>query len=127
VVKACEAELPRVLGDRSQLTQVFMNMMINAVQSMGERGTLTLATRTSGGRVEVEIRDTGCGIPREHVGQVFDPFFTTKTGGQGTGLGLSIAYGIVTAHRGTIIVDSEPGLGTAFTVRLPAAAVAVQA
>jgi two-component system NtrC family sensor kinase len=127
VVKAWAPDLPRVLGDKSQLTQVFMNMMINAVQSMGERGTLTLATRISGAGVEVEIRDTGCGIPRELVGQIFDPFFSTKSSGQGTGLGLSIAYGIVTAHQGTITVESEPGHGTAFRVRLPGAEVQVEA
>ncbi len=120
VVKTWAPDLPPVLGDKSQLTQVFMNMMINAVQAMGERGTLTIATRAAGDAVEVEIRDTGCGIPAGQVGQVFDPFFTTKASGQGTGLGLSIAYGIVTAHKGTITVESAPGKGSAFTARLPA-------
>ncbi len=120
VVKTWAPGLPPVLGDKSQLTQVFMNMMINAVQAMGERGTLTIVTRAASDAVEVEIRDTGCGIPAVQVGQVFDPFFTTKASGQGTGLGLSIAYGIVTAHKGTITVESVPGKGSVFTARLPA-------
>ncbi len=121
VVKEWAADLPPVSGDKSQLTQVFMNMMINAAQSMGERGTLTIITRSGAGAVEVDIRDTGCGIPQEQAGHVFDPFFTTKASGQGTGLGLSIAYGIVTAHKGSITVESAPRKGTTFTVRLPAA------
>ena len=75
----------------------------------------------SSGRVKVEIRDTGCGIPEEHLGHIYDPFFTTKEAGQGTGLGLSIVHGIVKAHQGDIQVDSRPGEGTSFVLSFPQA------
>jgi two-component system NtrC family sensor kinase len=123
VVRDWAPDLPSVTGDRSQLQQVFLNILMNAVQAMGERGTLTLVTRPSAGGREAEIRiaDTGCGIPPDVIDRIFDPFFTTQQGGKGTGLGLAIAYGIVTRHRGHISVQSEVGHGTVFTIRLPAA------
>lgn len=100
-----------------------MNIFVNAVQAMEEKGTITVATRHDheSACVEASVTDTGCGIPPEKVGQVFDPFFTTKASGQGTGLGLSIAYGIVTSHRGSISVASSPAKGTTFTIRMPLA------
>jgi signal transduction histidine kinase len=113
--------VPRVLGDRVRLRQVFTNLITNAVQAMEGDGTLTLATRTRGGWVEVVVRDTGKGIPPEHLNKIFDPFFTTKGVGKGTGLGLAITYGIVQKHRGLIDVESEVGKGTTFTVRIPSA------
>jgi len=121
VVWNLDPELPRVMADRSQFQQVFMNILMNAVQAMNERGTITLATRhnSSGNSVEVAISDTGHGIPTEDIDRIFDPFFTTKESGYGTGLGLSIAYGIVATHRGTISVQSEPGKGSTFTIRMP--------
>jgi two-component system NtrC family sensor kinase len=119
--KNLEPTLPPVTGERSQLQQVLMNLIINAVQAMGEKGTLTVATGESGeGFVEVQISDTGRGIPADEVDRIFDPFYTTKESGEGTGLGLSIAYGIVTKHGGTITVASEVGKGSTFTIRLPA-------
>jgi two-component system NtrC family sensor kinase len=121
VVQDLDLELPAVIGDRSQLQQVFMNLLINAVQAMDEKGTITVVTRGSGEeRVEVRISDTGHGIPPGQIDKIFDPFFTTKESGCGTGLGLSIVYGIVTTHRGTISVESEAGKGSTFTIRLPA-------
>jgi two-component system, NtrC family, sensor kinase len=121
-----DPELPRVNADRSQFQQVFINILMNAVQAMEERGTLTIATRRDfhPDVAEVSISDTGRGIPPEQIDRIFDPFFTTKESGQGTGLGLSIAYGIVTTHRGTISVRSEVGKGTTFIVRMPVEAVA---
>ncbi len=115
-------ELPKVLANASQLQQVFMNILLNAVQAMNERGEITVSTRSepAAGRVEVSISDTGCGIPPEQVNRVFDPFFTTKESVHGTGLGLSIAYGIVTTHGGTISVQSEVGKGSTFTISMPA-------
>jgi signal transduction histidine kinase len=115
--------VPSIAADRSQIQQVFMNLLMNAAQAMDERGTLTIATRFDGAadKVEIAISDTGCGIPPEQIDRIFDPFFTTKASGQGTGLGLSITYGIVTTHGGTIAVDSRPGAGSTFTIRLPAA------
>ncbi|MGD0497236.1 MAG: cache domain-containing protein [Bryobacteraceae bacterium] len=122
VVQELDPELPPVLADRSQFQQVFMNILMNAVQAMDERGKITIVTRHDDARgVEVTISDTGQGIPREQIDRIFDPFFTTKESGKGTGLGLSIAYGIVTTHGGTITVHSEVGKGSAFTISMPAA------
>ncbi len=121
VVCELQPELPPVVADRSQFQQVFMNILMNAVQAMHERGTITIVTRynTDGDSVEVSISDTGQGIPPEQIDRIFDPFFTTKESGHGTGLGLSIAYGIVTTHGGSIAVQSEIGKGTTFTIRMP--------
>ena len=127
VEKNLDPALPRVLGDRSQLQQVFMNLLMNAVQAMEEKGTLKLTSRAaSDGFVEIGIRDTGCGIPPDKLGRIFDPFFTTKPSGKGVGLGLSIAYGIVSKHGGDIRVESEVGKGSTFTVRLPVAPAATE-
>jgi two-component system NtrC family sensor kinase len=122
LMKDWDPHLPPVMADSSQLQQVFMNILMNAVQAMDERGTVTITTRRGRlGTVEAAISDTGRGIPQEVIDRIFDPFFTTKRSGEGTGLGLSIAYGIITKHHGNIQVESEPGKGTTFTVRLPAA------
>ncbi|MBE0660212.1 MAG: cache domain-containing protein [Bryobacteraceae bacterium] len=121
IVKQLEPQLPPVLASRSQFQQVFMNIIMNAVQAMEERGTLTISTnhRPEQELVEVHISDTGKGIPPDQIDRVFDPFFTTKESGRGTGLGLSISYGIVTAHRGTLRVKSDVGRGTTFTMAIP--------
>ena len=123
VVTNYDPELPSVMADKSELQQVVMNILINAVQAMQERGTVTITTRHSTGdnSVEVLISDTGCGMRPDQIDQIFDPFFTTKQSGQGTGLGLSIAYGIITSHRGCISVESEVGKGSTFKIRLPIA------
>ncbi len=128
VVKNWDRQLPPVMADKSQLQQVFMNILMNAVQAMQEKGTITVTTRhnTPANSVELLISDTGCGIPPGRVDQIFDPFFTTKADGQGTGLGLSIAYGIISAHRGSISVESEIGKGSTFIIRLPVAAAATR-
>jgi two-component system, NtrC family, sensor kinase len=112
-------ELPRVECHPNQINQVFMNLIVNACQAMGEQGTLTLSTRAVGEEVEVQIADTGHGIPAERLGSIFDPGFTTKGPTIGTGLGLSIVYQIVSGHGGEILVESEVGNGTTFTLRLP--------
>jgi len=125
VIRDWDPELPAVMADQSQLQQVFMNILMNAVQAMEERGTITVVTRyvASASCVELAISDTGRGIPCEQIDRIFDPFFTSKGSGDGTGLGLSIAYGIVTTHGGTISVQSEVGKGSTFTIRLPVTAV----
>jgi len=121
IVKELDPNLPAVIGDRSQFQQVFMNLLINAVQAMQEKGVITITTRgIPGGDVEVLLSDTGRGIPPDQIDLIFDPFFSTKESGHGTGLGLSIAYGIVSNHRGTITVQSEVDKGTTFTIRVPA-------
>jgi two-component system NtrC family sensor kinase len=116
-------DLPPVEANAEQLMQVFLDLMLNAIDAMDGRGTLTIASRVSPARADevwVEISDTGMGIPREDVAKIFEPFFTTKAPGQGTGLGLSIAYSIVQHHGGRIVVDSQLGSGSTFRVVLPA-------
>jgi two-component system NtrC family sensor kinase len=123
VERDLDPKLPAVMADRAQFQQVFMNILMNAVQAMDERGVIALASRrdAAGKCVEVSLSDTGHGIPPEQINRIFDPFFTTKASGRGTGLGLSIAYGIVTTHGGTISVRSELGKGSVFTIRMPVA------
>jgi two-component system NtrC family sensor kinase len=113
-LKAIEIE-----GDESQLRQVFTNLIVNAVQSMGQGGVLTVRTDVdrSAQTCVIEIADTGYGISAEDIMDIFTPFFTTKE--SGTGLGLSVSYGIVVDHGGTITVQSEPGNGSLFAVKLP--------
>ena len=112
-------DLPLVTCNLAQINQVFMNMLVNAAQAMESQGTITISTLTEGDVAVVRFRDTGAGIPPDKLSSIFDPFFTTKPVGSGTGLGLSISYGIVQDHGGTIDVQSEVGVGTEFTIRLP--------
>ena len=113
-------EVPAVICSPSQINQVFLNLVTNAVQAMDDgRGKLTLSTRVDGEGVAVDVADSGKGIPPDVLSKIFDPFFTTKEIGKGTGLGLSISYKIVQQHGGRISVDSTPGAGTTFTVWLP--------
>ena len=114
-------DLPAVWCDPAQVEQVILALMMNAVAAMPKGGNLTLRTRKSDTRqqVEVEVQDDGTGIPRELVSQMFEPFFTTKERGHGLGLGLAISRMIVERHQGRIDVKSEPGRGTVFTVTLP--------
>ncbi len=112
-------DIPPVLCRPQQLNQVFMNLLINAAQAIEEQGTVTVKTWAQDDFVHVSVADTGCGIDEEHRKRIFEPFFTTKEVGKGTGLGLSIAYDIVKKHQGDIWVESTPGEGTTFTLRLP--------
>jgi len=114
------SELPPVRGNENRLQQVFFNLLLNAKDAMPRGGWLTLATQSEEDTVVVEVRDTGHGIPKEHVRRIYDPFFTTKGLGRGTGLGLSVSYGILQEHGGAIFVESDPGKGTTFQVALPA-------
>jgi signal transduction histidine kinase len=108
-----------VFGDARQLGQVLVNLINNGYDAMSAHGTLEVRTRSAGRTVEVEVADSGHGIPEDHLSKIFDPFFTTKDVGRGTGLGLSLCYGMIRAHRGEIDVHTRPGR-TVFTVRLPA-------
>ncbi len=114
-------ELPLVQGNRSQLEQLALNLIINAGEAMEEKGRLSLRTYydEEDHMVVMEVEDTGAGIPPEIMPRIFEPFFTTKTGGKGTGLGLAICHGIVKRHRGQIEVESTLGKGTRFRVKLP--------
>ena len=117
-------DMPEIWCQPSPLNQAFMNLLCNAAQAIQGKGTITLRTREENGEALVEISDTGCGIPPEHLNRIFDPFFTTKPVGQGTGLGLSLVYSIVRKHGGRIEVDSRPGQGSTFRIILPLKAVA---
>ncbi|HID63823.1 MAG TPA: GAF domain-containing protein [Anaerolineae bacterium] len=122
-------DLPLIVATGDHLKQVFLNIIINALEAMPQGGRLEIATRhvserghrkkasADAGFVEIEFADTGVGIPAEHINNIFDPFFTTKS--KGMGLGLSVSYGIVERHGGQIQVKSKVGEGTTFTVRLP--------
>lgn len=111
--------LPRIYCHAGHLNQVFMNLLLNAVQAIREQGNIWISTRREGDEIVIEIRDDGKGIPEEALPKIFDPFFTTKPVGQGTGLGLSISYNIIREHGGTIEVESEVDRGTRFRIRLP--------
>jgi len=114
-------DLRPIQGDAGALTHGFMNLCVNAVDAMAENGTLTLRTRNSGPDwIEVQVEDTGQGMPKEVLERALDPFFTTKEVGKGTGLGLSIVYRTVKAHHGEMEIQSEPGRGTCVRIRFPA-------
>ena len=114
-------DLPRIIADASQLNQVLVNLVVNSIQAMPEGGTLTIETRGDGDSVWLCVEDTGIGMSDEIKGKIYTPFFTTKDVNQGTGLGLAVVHGIVTSHGGSIHVDSAPGRGARFEIRLPAA------
>ena len=121
--RATNAGKPRVMANAGRLSQVFLNLLVNAAHSIDEgsprNNTVEVTTKRRGGEVWIEVADTGRGIPREHLGRLFDPFFTTKAASLGSGLGLSICANIVRAHGGRIEVASELGRGSRFTVCLP--------
>jgi len=119
-------DLPEVKCFPQKISQVFMNILMNAAQAIEEKGTIKIVTRyvrdghrADDARVEIRISDTGRGIPKKDIPRIFDPFFTTKPVGEGTGLGLSIAYDIIKAHGGQIMVESKKGKETTFIIRLP--------
>lgn len=116
-----EKELPDIKADMKQIQQVLLNLIINAAQAMPNGGTITLRAQKGddGKFLDLQVQDTGYGISDDHLHQIFDPFYTTKSAQKGTGLGLSTAYGIIVKHGGIIQVQSEIGVGTIFTVKLP--------
>ncbi len=127
VVKNYAERLPVILGSTTRLQQVFLNLFLNARDAMPGGGMLEVRTGTRNGSVEIEVTDTGAGIPPEHLHRIFDPFFTTKATGRGTGLGLSVSYGIIKEHAGKVDVRSTPGKGTSFRLEFPVARKAVHA
>jgi len=121
VVKSFDPDLPTVRGETSELRQILLNLMKNALDAMRERGgTLTLSTIAQQGKVRVSVADTGPGIPAPALAHIFEPFFTTKPAGEGTGLGLPISRWIVEKLGGSIDVESQENSGTCFHVTLPA-------
>lgn len=113
--------LPPVLADADQMSQVLLNLVLNAIHAMPEGGTLRLALAREGETVTVRVTDTGHGIPEQDLSKIFLPFYTTKEVGKGTGLGLTVVHGIIQEHGGTITVESRVDHGTTFTVALPIA------
>jgi PAS domain S-box-containing protein len=116
-----DTKLPQILGDPGQLQQVVTNLLLNAADAMQGHGIIKVTTRPTPlhDGIIVTLADTGCGIPPDIQDKVFEPFFTTKAPGKGTGLGLSIVYSVIQRHGGTIEIDSTPGGGTTFTIKLP--------
>jgi two-component system NtrC family sensor kinase len=118
-----EKNLPWISVDSNQMKQVLLNLVHNALQAMPAGGEMLISTQSAsrGGRdwVKVSVCDTGIGIPKDDQARIFEPFYTTRGDHGGTGLGLSVTYGIVTDHAGQIDVESEPGIGSKFTVWLP--------
>jgi len=112
-------ELPDILLDTNQMQQVFINLLLNAVEAIDGEGAIGIRSDldSANNLIKVEVADTGCGIPPDHIDQVFEPFFSTKK--KGTGLGLSVSYGIVRNHQGRIFVKSRPGAGSRFTLAFP--------
>lgn len=111
--------IQEALLDENQLEQVFVNLLLNALQAIGEKGTITVRSQTDARqkRLTVDIIDTGCGIAREHLDKIFDPFFSTKK--DGSGLGLAVSYGIIQNHQGQIEVESQVGQTTRFRITIP--------
>jgi PAS domain S-box-containing protein len=119
LVLALPADPVVVTVNRTSIEQIFVNLIINAVDATGESGTVTIDVTPNGKRVVCDITDTGTGIPPDKLEKIFEPFYTTK-GDKGTGLGLPVVREIVTSYGGTVVVDSTPGAGTSFTFDLPA-------
>jgi two-component system NtrC family sensor kinase len=112
--------LPRIHGDQQQLTQVFLNILLNALDAIPKKGRIQISVAPEDPNfLAVKINDNGSGIPEHILSNIFDPFFTTKTQGKGTGLGLSVSQGIIARHGGQIRVSSKEGVGTTFTIILP--------
>lgn len=117
--KHYDESLPSLMVDAPMIEQVLMNLVLNAVQSLQKGGHVSLTTRKHDDACEILVEDNGCGIASHVRPHIFDPFFTTKGTGEGSGLGLSVSLGIVQRHGGEMLVESEEGKGTRFTVRLP--------
>jgi signal transduction histidine kinase len=115
-------DLPTFTGNAQKIEQVMINLIVNASEAMKEdaKGHITVRTRLDGGTIVVDVKDNGVGMNQQTIKQIFDPFFTTKRAKGGTGLGLAIAYRIIEEHGGTISVQSKPGAGTTFVIRIPA-------
>lgn len=117
IVKELSPSLPEVIADVNQLSQVFVNLTLNAIDAMPDGGTLTVRSMLRENDITIEFEDTGTGVPREELPKIFDPFYTTKE--KGTGLGLAVSYNIIKKMNGTLTVESELGKGTTFTITIP--------
>lgn len=118
IIKSFE-QLPQVECWRGKITQVILNLLLNANQAINKDGQIAITTKAQDQNVLISIKDNGCGISEEHLSKIFDPFYTTKEIGSGTGLGLHICHSIISSHGGTIIAISEEGKGSQFDIKLP--------
>ena len=118
-MRSLSPDLPEITADPSQLNQVLVNLVVNAIQAMPNGGTLRIATCSENKSIKLVVEDTGIGMREDVLKQVFIPFFTTKDIDIGTGLGLPVAHGIIASHGGTIDVTSTVGQGTRFEIQLP--------
>ncbi|MBI3354566.1 MAG: GHKL domain-containing protein [Nitrospirae bacterium] len=124
VIRNYDPALPNVFANDGELRQVFLIMILNAIDAMEKmerEKRLEIRTYQNVNEVRIEFKDTGCGIPAEYINKIFDQFFTTKPSDKGTGLGLSIAYNIINRFRGGIDLESREGYGATFIISLPAA------
>ncbi|MGO9015390.1 MAG: ATP-binding protein [Dissulfurispiraceae bacterium] len=117
ILKEFSSDLPEIVTDANQLSQVFVNLTLNAIDAMPDGGTLTVRSFTRDGSVAIQFQDTGIGIPKKDINKIFDPFYTTKE--KGTGLGLAVSYDIIKKMNGTLTVSSVAGKSTTFTILLP--------
>ena len=119
LIRKLDPDLPDIVADRSQMYQVLVNLVVNAIQATPDGGEVKITTTQDDNHVKLIVEDNGAGIEEEILKKIFMPFFTTKDVDEGTGLGLSVVHGIVTAHEGFVLVHSEVGQGSKFEVRLP--------
>jgi len=119
VIRSLDPELPEITADSSQLHQVLVNLVVNAIQAMSDGGKLKLGTAVADDHITLVVEDTGSGMSDDVMKKLFIPFFTTKDVGEGVGLGLAVVHGIVAGHRGTIQVHSKAGMGSRFEISLP--------
>ena len=119
LIRKLSAELPKIIADPAQLNQLIVNLVVNALQAIQGQGKIIVQTQSSDQEVHLVVEDTGTGMTDKVLEQIFIPFFTTKDIGHGTGLGLPVIHGIVTAHGGSINVESKLGRGSRFEIRLP--------
>ena len=119
IITELDENIPEIQINVGKMIQVFTNLLVNAGHAISEKGKIVVTTISTPESIEIKISDNGSGIAKEHLEQLFNPFFTTKPEGEGTGLGLSITFNIIEEHGGSINVESEVGVGTCFTIKLP--------
>ncbi len=119
IIKDYDSKVPELLCYPGKINQAFLNILSNAVDAIPDKGTIWISTHSKEDHIDISIKDSGCGIPKDIQTKIFDPFFTTKAVGEGTGLGLSITFGIIEDHFGTIDVISEENYGSEFIIKLP--------
>ena len=119
IITELDENIPEIQINVGKMIQVFTNLLVNAGHAISEKGKIVVTTISTPESIEIKISDNGSGIAKEHLEQLFNPFFTTKPEGEGTGLGLSITFNIIEEHCGSINVESEVGVGTCFTIKLP--------